>query len=110
MSRSPVLVVLSALLVAACAATPSPSRSLWAATRSSAPLIPATQPPPIVSPATALLPLPTSAPSAGGWPLTAVSKPTFGPDGTAYLFAGRRETPNADQQSLVAIDAAGHMK
>jgi hypothetical protein len=49
-------------------------------------------------------------PGAGGWPLTGVSQPAFGPDGTVYLFAGKRDAQDGDQLSLLALDAGGHMK
>jgi hypothetical protein len=59
-------------------------------------------------------PVPTPLAGASGWPLAIFSErgpnPVFGPDGTAYLLAGRRETQDRYRQSLVALDAAGFMK
>lgn len=111
MSRSTALLVLSALVVAACGATPSPSPGRSAATQSSAPSSPATQRPLITSPATASATPPTSTPLfGGGWPLIAVGEPTFGPDGTVYALAGPLDAQSKDQGRLVAIDAAGRVK
>lgn len=51
---------------------------------------------------------------AAGWPLSIFSgrdiEPVFGPDGTAYLLAGKRDTEGNYQQSLVALDTAGFTK
>ncbi|MDO8485345.1 MAG: hypothetical protein Q7S35_10450 [Candidatus Limnocylindrales bacterium] len=51
---------------------------------------------------------------AAGWPLTDFterdSEPIFGPDGTVYLLAGRRDAHDDYRQSLVALDTAGFMK
>ena len=33
-----------------------------------------------------------------------------GPDGTAYLLAGKRDAQGQYQQSLIALDAAGYAK
>jgi hypothetical protein len=47
----------------------------------------------------------------GGWPYVGdVSDPVFGPDGTVYLLAAASDAQSEDQQSLVALDAAGLVK
>jgi hypothetical protein len=48
--------------------------------------------------------------AGGGWPLRAVSEPSFGPDGIVYLLVDTRDAEQADEQSLVALDAAGYIK
>ena len=116
MLRFKAAIVLSVLLLASCASTPPSSPSQSSATRSASPSLSATPRPfvtnPATNPASTAVPVPTSAPSSGvvGWPLTAVSKPTFGPDGTVYLLTGSRDAQNQDQNRLVAVDAAGRVK
>jgi hypothetical protein len=62
----------------------------------------------VLSPAP--IPTPTSSPAADGWPYAAVSEPVFAPDGTVYVLAGARDAEDEYQQSLVALDGAGHVQ
>lgn len=97
------------LLVAACGSTPSPtplttsspSSGPQASSSASAPPSPVLTPAPISTP--------TSLPAVSAWPyILADSEPAYGPDGTVYLLD--RDAQGEYQQSLVALDAAGHVK
>ena len=114
MYRSAGTLVLIAGVVAACAPTPSSSPGLAAAPASS----PSATELPTPSASQAAPPIPASLSAAtstpafggGGWPVRAVSEPTFGPDGTVYVLVDTWHTEEADQQSLVALDAGGYTK
>ena len=106
--------VLSVLLAAACASTPSASLAPPATTPSTAitsPTLSATDAAPLTPTSS---PLPTSTPGLGaeGWPYTAdvMGLPAFGADGTAYIVADTQGADDQHQQSLVALDPAGHVK
>ena len=96
-------------LVAGCANTPSPvpvasSPTMPAGIASAAP---SASPQPS-SPASN--PVPTGS-SASGWPFSGVaSEPVFGPDGTVYLLTGAGDGQDEGEHSLVALDAAGHVR
>ncbi len=114
MRRSAASLALSVLVVAACATTPTQSGGSPKTPTAIAPAPSGTPRPTSVTPTPSPSPAPTSATlrGAGGWPRTAdgMSPPRFGPDGTAYLLFGGRDTQDKYQQSLVALDAAGQMK
>jgi hypothetical protein len=113
MHRSAGIGLLSALIVASCATSPSPSPTPSVVTRPSSPSIPPATP--ATSPVTQVpTPAPTPSQITGGWPLTAFSEgglePVFGPDGTTYLLSGGRDAQDQYQQSLVALNTAGYLK
>lgn len=112
--RSAGILILSGVLVVSCATTETPSPSPSAVTRSASPSIASATPLiPSATPSFPSTPAPqtTLSPTAGGWPLIgALSGPVFGPEGTVYLLIGERDAQGEDQQSLVALDAAGFVK
>jgi hypothetical protein len=101
--------VLIVFLVAGCANTPSPvplagSPTMTPGIGSVAPPAPSRP----SSPASNTLP---TASTASGWPFVGIaSEPVLGPEGTAYLLAGGGDANEAGEHSLVALDAAGHIR
>jgi hypothetical protein len=96
-------------LVAACANTPSVVPVAGSATMAADFASPAPSARPTAT-SSASNPGSTSS-SASGWPFVGVaSEPLFGPDGTVYLVTGAPDGPNEGDQSLIALDAAGHVR
>jgi hypothetical protein len=97
------------ILVAACANTPSPVPAAGSPAMPTgiASAAPAASPQPS-SPASR--PVPTAS-SASGWPFVgAAGDPLFGPDGTAYLLTSAGAGDDEGEHSLIALDAAGHIR
>ena len=99
--------IAATVLVAACAATPSPSPAQRASEGPPAPVRS-----PSAAPTAGTLPTvapPTSAPRGTAWPYEfGDSEPIFAPDGTVYFFG--RDAAGAYQRTILALDAGGHAK
>ncbi len=96
-------------LVAACANTP-PVVPVASPAATPARIGSAAPPPSPHPPSRGSDPVPTAS-SVKRWPFIGVaSEPVFGPDGTVYLLTSVGEGQVGDEQSLVALDAAGHVR